>query len=85
MKINISTFNVRGLKDIYKRETLLNDFIKNKIDVLAIQETHQKDIEHLTYHRKDNKYELYISECGNSHHGVGFLVKSEYNPIFRKI
>ena len=38
MKINISTFNVRGLNDIYKREVLLNNFIKNKIDVLAIQD-----------------------------------------------
>ena len=50
MNLNISTFNVCGLKDDLKRKTLLKDFIKNKLDVLAIQETHLTDIEHVTYY-----------------------------------
>ena len=52
---------------------------------LAIQETHQTDIEHITYHQKDRKYELFISECTSKYHGVGFIVKSELNPVFHKL
>ena len=32
MRLNISAFNVKGLRDNYKRETLLNDSIKKKQD-----------------------------------------------------
>ena len=55
MNLNISTFNVCGLKDEFEIETLAKYFLKNKLDVPAIQETHLKDIEHITYHQKNKK------------------------------
>ena len=36
MKLKISTFNVCGLKDEFKRETLVKDFIKTKLDILQL-------------------------------------------------
>ena len=55
MNLNISAFNVCGFKDEFKIETIAKDFMKNKLDVPAIQETHLEDIEHITYNQKDNK------------------------------
>ena len=69
----------------FTREILVKDFIKNKLDILAIQETHLTDIEHITCYKKDKKYELFISECTSKYHGVGFIVKSELNPVFHKL
>ena len=83
--LNIGTFNVRGLKNDFKKETVLKDFRKHNLDILAIQETHITDKQHTTFNIDQEKYELFISECKDYHHGVGFLVHSKYQPTFHKI
>ena len=38
--MKIGTFNVRGLIDTYKQDTILEDLIRYDLDILAIHETH---------------------------------------------
>ena len=42
MKINFVTLNMRGFWDKHERETLINDFVKNKTDVLTIESLGKK-------------------------------------------
>ena len=39
-KINISTININGLRALRKQNYLNAYIIKNKVDILCIQETH---------------------------------------------
>ena len=41
--LKIASFNVRGFKNAKKRSTVLRNFLSEKIDVVAMQETHLSD------------------------------------------
>ena len=88
MKIrNIATLNVRGIGKDDDKFTLVEDAKKYKIDILTLSGTHIPDDECLhEIQSEKNSYVLYsCNEPGNHHHGVGFLIKKELEPNFKRI
>ena len=88
---NFATLNVRGLKKIVHNDdslsvdmtSLLQDLNKHDIDVLAVQESHLPEYE---YMQKEPGYQSYfVNDKGNIHHGTGILIKSHFNPSFKRI
>ena len=83
MKIrNIATLNVRGISKDDDKFTLVEDAIKYKIDILTLSE------EECLYEleSENNSYVIYSrKEAENHHHGVGFLIKKELEPTFKRI
>ena len=90
--MNFATFNTyHGLQRIVHKddslsldlETLMKDVNKHEIDALAIQETHFPEFE---YEQKEKDYKVFcVNEVGNIHHGAGIVIKSKYNPTFKRI
>ena len=93
MKINIGTLNVRGIKEEQQKELLIKDAIKHDISILSLAETHIPDEEYLLElsewsikERRTNSYIIYsVNEKNDKHHGVGLMIKKEFNPYFEKI
>ena len=82
--LNIGTLNVRGLNAGDNRRNIFEDLIKYDLDILSITETHIKEEEYLEDFK--NKYTLFsTNKVNDSHHGVGFLIKTELDPTFSKI
>ena len=70
---NLATFNVRGLRQEFKRKSLAEDLEKYKLDVCCSQET--KIHEGLDINIKSNRLICLPSE--SVHYGNGFLVASK--------
>ena len=93
MKINIGTLNVRGIKEEQQKQLLIKDAIKYDISILSLAETHIPDEEYLLElsewsikERRTNSYIIYsVNEKNDKHHGVGLMIKKEFNPYFEKI
>ena len=76
MKLNIASWNLRGLRDETKQEMLGDECLRYKIDVLAIQETKIKmedEKELKTGHKL-----IIFEQRTTSYGGLGFLIKSSY-------
>ena len=89
MKVKtIGNLNVRGIGEDEDKFLLAEDAYKYNIDVLTLSETHIPDEECL-YEFESEERQRYIlygcNEEGNHHHGVGFLIKSEFEPNFKRI
>lgn len=88
MNIRVGTFNCQGLLNEQKKQFLIKDFINYKIDVLCIQETHNKEtgFEEIISNETGKKFNLFNSGNGEkSVNGVGFLVENtklvDFKPI----
>ena len=74
LRLRIGTFNVRGLRDNYKRrETYI--WLKNKhVDVAFLQEMHvTKNVEN--YWRNEYGGKAWFAEGSSKAKGVGILIK----------
>ena len=70
---NLATFNVRDLRQEFKRKSLVEDLEKYKLDVCCLQET--KIHEGLDININSNRFICLPSE--SVHYGNGFLVASK--------
>ena len=70
-EIKVASLNVRGLKEITKREQVITYMKSNSIDLLCLQET---KIPSSSVEQKGNYVFVFSSsaEGGVEHHGVGF-------------
>ena len=68
----IGSLNCRGLSKEDKQFTLIDDFSKYNLDIIALQET---KIRGEGIIKPLNSFSLYSADCSNSYHGVGFIVK----------
>ena len=50
--LKITTFNVRGFKNILKQSSVLKSFVDEKIDIIALRETHLKANDYLKLSKK---------------------------------
>ena len=89
MKVNnIGTLNVRGIGDDDDKFALVEDADKYKLDILTLSETHIPEEECLYDIESAEKKEYVLYGCnddGNHHHGVGFLIRKELEPDFKRI
>ena len=78
-EIKIATLNVRGMKEISKREQVVIYMKNNSIDLLCMQET---KIPSSSIEQRGNYVFVFSAsaEGGNEHHGVGFC----YNRSIEK-
>ena len=76
--LNICHFNVEGLSKS-KSECLSNLLIKNKVDVLALQETHVEDIED-SARGSINGYRL-VDAIGHRAYGVATYVRQDIDHV----
>ena len=83
------SLNVRGLRDFKKRKTIINWIMKQKADIIFLQETYSTpDIGHIV---TDWKYQwkgnMYFSHGSNKAKGVLILIKRdiEFKPKNIKI
>ena len=86
MKVDI--LNVRGIGDDDNKLTLVEDADKHKIDILTLSETHIPEEECLYEIELAGKKQYILYGCnddGNHHQGVGFLIKKELEPDFKRI
>ncbi len=85
-KMNIGCLNVRGCKEEYKRNIIVEDCVQNDLQVLGITETHITDNNLQNYSINGKGYLMYVSgEKEKKYEGVGIVVKQELNPIFKEI
>lgn len=87
--INVGSFNVRGCKEEYQQQTLINDIEKYRIQICGIHETllNGNGIFQITPNIKNSKnmYVFYhVNEDINSHHGVELIVNKQLNPSLKK-
>jgi hypothetical protein len=70
-EIRVASLNVRGMKEISKREQVVTYMKHNSIDLLCVQET---KIPSSSIEQRGNYVFVFSSsvEGGNDHHGVGF-------------
>ena len=89
--LNFGTFNAHGIKKVTHNDrsqslylsNILSDITKNNIDATGIQETHLGVQE---YEQKEKDYTcFFVNEQGNHYHGAGIIIKSSYDPKFRRI
>jgi exonuclease III len=77
----LGTFNVRGLKDLYKKESLAEDVDRYKLDVLCLQET--KISEHVDCNiGRNHRLVSFISS--NQHYGIGFVISAKWRELIHK-
>lgn len=86
--MKVSTYNCQGLLSNNKKQFLIQDFDKYKIDILCLQETHDREsgLEEIISNTTGKRYHLYKS--GNnkkSNNGVAFLVNESRNISFLPI
>ena len=89
--LNFGTLNTRGLKKLKHNDgslslnlsNVVSDIKKNKIDVLAIQETHLG--EEVYQQNEQDFVSFFVNEKDNPHHGAGIVTRTIYNPTFTKI
>ena len=84
---NIGTLNVQGINKKEQKLELAKDMFNYDLDICTITETHIPESQFrdvITI--KDSKYIIYsVNKVKSSHHGVGFIIKEQLNPIFTKI
>ena len=80
-------FNVRGCNKSEQKLTLLEDMISYDLDILGITETHIP--QHITVenlNKDKHQFVLFsVNNEGDTNHGVGFIIKKNINPTFKKI
>ena len=88
MKVgNIATLNVRGINNDNDKLVLVQDAAKYKADIIALSETHIPQEECL-YEIRGEKGSYILYSCNkaeNTYHGVGFLIRKELEPDFKRI
>jgi len=85
-KLNIGCLNVRGCKNIQQRETIVQDCLSNKIDILGITETHVEESGLEFFETDKQQYAFYLcGQKGKRYQGVGIAVRKELNPVFKEI
>ena len=71
---NIATFNVRGLSEDTKQQSLVSDVIKYNVDVCCLQETKIKDSKDVNL----RKHRFISLQSDSEHYGNGFLVAPKW-------
>ena len=86
-KRNIGTFNCQGILEPSKQRSIVEDFIKYKLSILCVQETHLKGNGILELPKTNNKqlYLYYSGHKNRSIHGVGIIVNSKEKVSFKPI
>ena len=89
--LNFGSLNTRGIKTVEHNDgsrslflsNILSDIRKNNIDVIGIQESHLGEHE---YKQNEKDYVcFFVNDENNAHHGAGIIIRSIYNPTFRRI
>ena len=85
-KLNVGTFNVRGLAKEQEKTKLADDMKKYDIQVLGIQEHHivGESIETIKSSDGKEEYDLFLSGSG-VYEGVGFAVSKNLHAEYRAI
>ena len=84
MDLKFGTLNVRGLKN--SESNLADDIKKYDLDILAIQETHDPEVEDLREIMGCRDHTLYLAnENKSKHHGVGIIAKKHLNATFQRM
>ena len=74
--LNLATFNVRGFKNNFKQSSVLKSFIDEKIDILALQETHLKAKDYI---KLSKKWPGPILFSEGSNHSLGLCILFDKN------
>ena len=77
----VGTFNVRGLNSNLKKQSLDEDLIKYKMDIICLQETKIK--EGVDIHLENSRLITFPTEKG--HYGNGFLIKKERTQEIHRV
>ena len=82
--MKIATFNIRGTKQLGKRQVIETYMYFNDIDILIIQETHKSGDT-----RECRKWSSwYFSggpEVANCHHGVGIIINNSLRKFITDV
>ena len=79
--VKFGTLNVRGLRN--NVDSVIEDFEKYDLDILAIQETHLPEYEDLQNYNGISVN--LVKDKGDTNHGTGIIVRKGLNPTFRRI
>ena len=90
-EIRFGTLNARGIKKIshndgslsLKLSNIINDTNQNKLDAIAVQESHFGEYEYLQ--QEDGYICYFVNESQNRYHGTGIIIKDIYKPTFKRI
>ena len=76
LDFKLLSLNVRGLRDFKKRKTIINWIMKQKADIIFLQETYSTPdiVTHWKYQWKGN---MYFSHGSNKSKGVLILIKKD--------
>ncbi len=87
-KLCIGSLNVRGIKEESEQTKLADDMQKYRLEILGIQEHHMKGTGVINIKTSDrkNEYEMYYTgPTVNKYHGVGIVIKKDFQAEFDKI
>ena len=76
--LKIITLNVRGLRDMTKRDALLSWFASEDVDIVALQETHCVSKSELENWLSTSSYSGYGSFLSSRAAGTAILVKKNF-------
>ena len=79
-ELRFGTLNARGIKKIshndgslsLKLSNIINDTNQNKLDAIAVQESHFGEYEYLQ--QEDGYISYFVNESQNRYHGTGIMI-----------
>ena len=80
-RLNIGTFNVRGLRDDNKKDNLADDLAKYNVDVICLQET--KIGEGADCNFRSSR--LITLKSTNRHHWNGFIISPQWKENIHRV
>lgn len=82
-KLNVVTWNVRGLGHLIKCRTVLSFLKKSKASIVLLQETHMSSTDHFKL-RRDWVGQVFSSSFKSNSRGVAILIDKQVPFIFEK-